>query len=80
MSRAIVLGSPLHGPNHNFPESLNENIFKGDRTVISDNCVQYSQRGSLNGRAGTYEIGVKPFVSGRIEVITHRFFRPDPKQ
>jgi len=27
---------------------------------------------------GTFEIGVRPSPSGRTEVITHRFFRPDP--
>ncbi len=68
-------GSP--NPNHNFPESFNDEIFKGTRTVVSDDYVLYTKRGVLNGKEGTYEIGVRPSASGRNEVITHRFFRPD---
>jgi hypothetical protein len=63
-------------PNHNFPESFNKDIFGGTKTKISDNYTLYSKKGNLNGRPGTYEIGVKPSVSGKIETITHRFFKP----
>jgi hypothetical protein len=65
------------GPLHNFPESFNKSIFSGNRQVISDDYVLYTQRGFVNGRAGTFEIGVRPSASGRTEVITHRFFNPD---
>lgn len=66
-------------PNHNFPESFNTEIFKGNKTVVSDNYHLYTKPGALNGRSGVFEIGVRPSVSGRTEVITHRFFRPDKK-
>lgn len=79
-ARELVRRADEPGPFHNFPESFNDGIFKGKRTVIKKDYVQYSQRGSLNGRSGTFEIGVKPSASGRTEVITHRFFRPDPRQ
>lgn len=65
-------------PNHNFPESFNEQIFSGTRTVKSPNYVEYTSPGTLNGRTGSFEIGVRPSASGRTEVIVHRFFRPDP--
>jgi hypothetical protein len=63
--------------HHNFPESFNKSIFKGNRQVISDNYLLYTQRGTINGVEGTFEIGVRPSASGRTEVITHRFFNPD---
>ena len=65
------------GPYHNFPESFNKEIFKGARRVVSERYVLYTQQGSINGVNGTFEIGVRPSPSGRIEVIVHRFFRPD---
>jgi hypothetical protein len=77
------------GPMHNFPESFNPEIFQGSRTVtrdffkvdkqaLSNDSIMYRAPGSVNGKAGTFEIGVRPSVSGRTEVITHRFFRPGP--
>ncbi|UQG58455.1 hypothetical protein MIH18_11830 [Marinobacter sp. M3C] len=66
-------------PNHNFPESFNAEIFKGNKTVVNDNYHLYTKNGSLNGRSGAFEIGVRTSGSGRTEVITHRFFRPDKK-
>ncbi|WP_097459093.1 RHS repeat-associated core domain-containing protein [Mangrovitalea sediminis] len=79
-ARELVRRAEESGPNHNFPESFNNQIFEqGERSSISDNYVQYELKGTLNGRSGTYEIGVRPSASGRTEVITHRFFRPDPR-
>ena len=66
-------------PNHNFPESFNAEIFKGNKTIVSDKYHLYTKPGTLNGHSGTYEIGVRPSASGRTEVITHRFFNPDKK-
>ncbi|MBB5020682.1 hypothetical protein HNQ59_004007 [Chitinivorax tropicus] len=98
------------GPFHNFPESINKDIFAGQRTVVSDRYVLYTKDGTITlpgepiyGKAqvrigdgqrvreiigttpsriveGTFEIGVRPSVSGRTEVITHRFFRPKESQ
>jgi hypothetical protein len=66
------------GPFHNFPQAVGEQVFAaGQRTVVSPNYVQYTMRGVVNGVEGTYEIGVRPSASGRTEVITHWFFRPD---
>ena len=67
-------------PNHNFPESFNQQIFKGEKTIVSDSYHLYTKRGHLNGKSGVFEIGVRPSASGRNEVITHRFFRPDKKK
>lgn len=66
-------------PNHNFPESFNSEIFKGNKTIVSDKYHLYTKPGTLNGRSGVYEIGVKPSASGKTEVITHRFFNPSKK-
>ncbi len=69
------------GPNHSFPETFDHQIFRhGTRHVRSDDYIQYELRGVLNGRVGTYEIGVRPSATGRTEVIVHRFFRPDRKR
>lgn len=67
-------------PNHNFPESFNAEIFKGNKTIVKETYHLYTKPGSLNGRSGVFEIGVRPSPSGRTEVITHRFFRPDKKK
>jgi len=66
-------------PNHNFPESFNKEIFKGNKTIVNDNYNLYTKPGVLNGRSGTFEIGVRPSASKNTEVITHRFFRPNKK-
>jgi RHS repeat-associated protein len=76
-ARELLKRAAEPGPFHNFPESFNAEIFRGNRQVISQNYVLYTRRGSLNGVSGTYEIGVRPSASGRTEVIRHRFFRPD---
>ncbi len=68
------------GAFHNFPQSVGREVLEqGQRTVISDSYAQYTMRGVVNGVEGTYEIGVRPSASGRNEVITHWFFRPDKK-
>lgn len=79
------------GPYHNFPESFDDEIFaSGTKTVVPnyynkpkstliDDSLQYRLRGHLNGRSGVYEIFTRPSVSGRTELIMHRFFRPDKR-
>lgn len=76
-ARELINRASEPGPFHNFPESYNASVFSGSRTVFSADYVQYTLRGSINGYSGTFEIGVRPSQSGRNEVITHRFFRPD---
>jgi len=88
-ARVLLRSAEETGPYHNFPESFNEQIFQGSRTVtrnffkvdrqsLSNDSILYRAPGSINGKAGTFEIGVRPSVSGRTEVIMHRFFRPGP--
>lgn len=89
-ARELIRRAEESGPFHNFPESFNQQIFdQGTRTVtpnyfnvpragLSQDGVMYQLRGSVNGADGIFEIGVRPSVSGRTEVIGHRFFRPDP--
>jgi len=89
-ARELIRRAEESGPFHNFPESFNQQIFEqGTRTVtpnyfnvakpgLSQDGVMYQLRGSVNGANGTFEIGVRPSVSGNTEVIGHRFFRPDP--
>jgi hypothetical protein len=79
-ARELIRRAEEPGPYHNFPESFNAVIFGGNRQVISENYILYTKRGSINGVEGTYEIGVRPSASGRIEVIVHRFFRPDRRR
>jgi hypothetical protein len=88
-ARELLRRAEESGPFHNFPESFNQQIFgQGSRTVtpnfwqtatpsLSNDLVMYRLPGNVNGVNGTFEIGVRPSVSGRTEVIMHRFFRPD---
>jgi RHS repeat-associated protein len=88
-SRVLQRMSEEPGPFHNFPASFDRLIFsQGARTVergffrqpkalLSNDSVQYSLRGSVNGYQGSYEIFARPSTSGRTEVIMHRFFRRD---
>ena len=89
-ARELMRRAGERGPFHNFPESFNKTIFEqGTRTVkpnffknakpgLTKNGAMYRLEGSINGRSGTFEIGVRPSISGNTEVITHRFFRPNP--
>jgi hypothetical protein len=76
-ARELIRRAEEPGPYHNFPESFNQVIFNGNRQVVSPNYILYTQRGYVNGRPGTFEIGVRPSATGSTEVIVHRFFRPD---
>jgi hypothetical protein len=96
-ARELLRRAEEPGPFHNFPESFNDEIFKGTRTVVSDDYVVYSKPGTITlpGKPifdakgnrigetpsrvieGTFEIGVRPSATGRSEIITHRFFRPN---
>jgi RHS repeat-associated protein len=88
-ARVLLRSANEAGPFHNFPESFNAEVFRGSRTVtsnffkvdrqgLSNDSIMYRTPGSINGVSGTFEIGVRPSVSGRNEVIMHRFFRPNP--
>jgi hypothetical protein len=71
--RGVAISAEEPGPNHNFPSSFHKEIMQnGQKTVGDDGYTQYNRRGSMNGREGTYEIGVKD------EQIVHRFLRPAP--
>ena len=80
-SRELMRRAGARDANHNFPNSFDSAITgSGSRVDYfgpASNYSQYNLRGSLNGRSGTYEIGVRRSASGRNETITHRFFRPD---
>ena len=88
-ARVLIRSAEESGPFHNFPESFNQQIFdQGTRTVtpnfwntpragLSSDAVMYELPGNANGTAGTFQIGVRPSVSGNTEVITHRFFKPN---
>jgi hypothetical protein len=77
------------GPNHNFPESFNDIIFsQGTKTRrpnffnqakpgLGADSIQYRMPGVVNGKEGVFEIFTRPSLSGRTEVIMHRFFRPN---
>lgn len=88
-ARVLMRAAEEPGPYRNFSLSFDEEIFGGSRTEIPDyfnqpraglsnNSVQYRLSGNINGQDGTYEIFTRPSVSGRNEVITHRFFNPGP--
>ncbi|MEK6719993.1 MAG: PA14 domain-containing protein [Chloroflexota bacterium] len=77
-ARVLARMAQEPGPFHNFPMSLDAQIFEGKRVVVSDTYVVYTQRGFANGYEGTYEIGVRVSDGGGVETIVHRFFKPNP--
>jgi hypothetical protein len=56
---------------------VNSNYFTKAKPNLGNDSIQYRLLGELNGRVGVYEIYTRPSVSGRTELIMHRFFRPD---
>ena len=86
-ARELIRRGEDPGAYHNFPEGFDKDIFsRGQRTVtkgffkkakpgMSNDSVMYTLPGEVNGVKGTFEIGVRPSVSGGTEVIMHRFFR-----
>jgi RHS repeat-associated protein len=46
-ARELLRRAEDPGPFHNFPESFNDDIFQGTRTVVKPNYVVYSKRGTL---------------------------------
>ena len=87
-ARELIRRSAEPGPFHNFPESFNKVIFEnGTKTVtpnyfnvaksgLSNTNILYRYPGTVNQTPGFFEIGVRPSVSGKTEVIIHRFFNP----
>ena len=60
------------GPNHNFPRSFDRDIIRnGQKSFGKNGYEQYNLRGSINGKEGSYELGIQ---NGQ---VIHRFFRPD---
>lgn len=43
---------------------------------LSNSNVLYKHPGIVNGTRGFFEIGVRLSLSGKTEVIMHRFFNP----
>lgn len=88
-ARELIRRTQEPGAYHNFPESFNQTIFSQGSKITTPNFyskpkgnlsftgISYKLPGTINGRSGVFEIGVRPSVSGRTEVIIHRFFRPD---
>ncbi|WP_222593226.1 hypothetical protein, partial [Cellulomonas composti] len=88
-SRVLNRAAEESGPYHNFPGSFDDVVFsRGTRTVnpnyfaksklnLGNDSIQYTLRGGINGRSGVFEIFTRPSVSGRTELVMHRFFRPD---
>ncbi|MCL3862095.1 hypothetical protein [Actinotalea sp. K2] len=75
--RVIARAAGEPGPFHNFPAMYDDAIIgQGARTVVPSGYTQYSLPGTINGRAGVYEIGGWPNAAGNAFEITHRFFRP----
>ena len=87
-SRELIRRAEEPGPFHNFPEVFNKTIFQnGTKTItpnyfnvaksgLSNTNILYKYPGTVNGTKGFFEIGVRPSVSSRTEVIMHRFFNP----
>ncbi len=88
-ARVLLRSAEEPGPFHNFPLSFDNEIFKnGSITVIpnyfknskpllTNTSINYELRGAINGRNGAFQIYVRPSVSDKTQVITHRFFKPD---
>ena len=66
-------------PDTDMSEADQNHVIPNPHAHMSNDSVQYRLPGEINNRSGTYEIFARPSQSGRTEVITHRFFRPDPR-
>src|SRR5690606_27648418 len=89
-ARDLLRRADAPAPVHNSPESFNAEISQSGKATVTPNfwrtakpnmsndSIMYSLPGQVNGRAGVFEIGVRPSASGNTEVIMHRFFRPNP--
>jgi hypothetical protein len=87
-ARELIRRSTDPGPFHNFPESLNLAIFNhGSKTHVpgfyrhsknglAHDAIQYRLPGTVNGKDGVFEIFTRPSLTGRTEIIIHRFFNP----
>jgi hypothetical protein len=87
-SARVLIRMAVSDTYHNFPESFNQTVFDlGSRSTVagyfrkpvsllSNDSVNYALSGSINGVDGEYQIFTRPSVSGRVEVIMHRFFMP----
>jgi hypothetical protein len=87
-SARVLIRMAVGDTYHNFPESFNQSVFDlGVRSTVagyfskpvsllSNDSVNYTLPGSINGADGEYQIFTRPSVSGKVEVIMHRFFMP----
>jgi RHS repeat-associated protein len=90
-ARELIRRSKEPGPYHNFPEAFNNVIFENGTKIVTPNYfntakrglsntnILYQYPGIVNGRQGLFEIATRPSISGRTEVINHRFFNPAKK-
>jgi RHS repeat-associated protein len=90
-ARELIRRSKEPGPYHNFPEAFNNVIFENGTKIVTPNYfntakrglsntnILYQYPGTVNGRQGLFEIATRPSISGRTEVINHRFFNPAKK-
>jgi hypothetical protein len=60
--------------SHNFPYSFDKQVLKTKPVNKKNGYKIYQKQGTMNGKAGAYEIGTK-----KNGVIDHRFFRPNKK-
>lgn len=58
--------------SHNFPYSFDDPILVTTPQTLANGYRMYQLRGSMNGKAGFFEIG-----KTKDGIINHRFFRPD---
>jgi len=87
-SRVLLRSAEESGAYHNLPASIQQtvikqgnvkliqNYFKIARANLTNNSVQYTLPGTLNGTNGIYQIFTRPSVSGNTELIMHSFFKP----
>jgi hypothetical protein len=52
------------------------NYFNKAAPLLSNDSINYTLPGSINGVEGDYQIFARPSISGRAELIMHRFFMP----
>lgn len=45
------------------------------KTLLSNDQIQYRLPGQIHGYKGTFEIFTRPSISGRTELIVHRFLQ-----
>ena len=86
-ARVLLRSAEESSVLHNFPEQITKKVlnegnlqiindfWKTSRNHLTNTSHNYSLRGTINGVDGIFEVFTRPSISGKVELIMHKFFR-----